>query len=418
MSSIRVESVSKRYTIRPSVGPAGSSTLREEVMRVLTAPLRRLAGEAAPAASEFWALRGVNLDVAQGERVGVIGRNGAGKSTLLKILSRVTRPTEGRVRFRGRMASLLEVGTGFHPELTGRENIFLAGTILGMKRDEIRRKFEDIVEFAEIGRFLETPVKRYSSGMYVRLAFSVAAHLDTEILLIDEVLAVGDLAFQKKCLGRMEAAAHQGRTVVFVSHNLNAVRALCSRGVYLVAGEVRHDGPVGEVLRQYSASLGAGLRLDGVNLRDRMNRCSGAVQFTEVVALGGSEGGAWQFVAGETLRFRCAIHVKQEVPSLGFSFLVRSGVGGDIIVVFRKVVSRDPLPAGVVRTLTVEIPQLPLRPNDYALYLWLGAADFGVPYDVLDENVGLPFLTVIPGRQDPELEGGGYVTLSGLVTVR
>ena len=201
---------------------------------------------------EFWALKGVSFEVKRGEVVGIIGRNGAGKSTLLKILSRITEPTEGRVTLRGRVASLLEVGTGFHPELTGRENIFLNGAILGMSKAEIRKKFDEIVAFAEVERFLETPVKRYSSGMYVRLAFAVAAHLEPEILVVDEVLAVGDAEFQKKCLGKMKDVATGGRTVLFVSHNMQAVKHLCSRAILLEAGSLSQNDNVDKVITTYS----------------------------------------------------------------------------------------------------------------------------------------------------------------------
>ncbi len=201
---------------------------------------------------EFWALRDVDFEVRRGEVLGVIGRNGAGKSTLLKILSRITEPTEGRVTIRGRVASLLEVGTGFHQELTGRENIYLNGAILGMSRTEIRRKFDEIVAFAEVEKFLDTPVKRYSSGMYVRLAFAVAAHLEPEILIVDEVLAVGDTEFQEKCLGKMrDVTSRDGRTVLFVSHNLRAVSALCTRALYLSSGSVVDSGPTAEVIGLY-----------------------------------------------------------------------------------------------------------------------------------------------------------------------
>jgi lipopolysaccharide transport system ATP-binding protein len=201
---------------------------------------------------EFWALKDVSFEVNQGEVVGIIGRNGAGKSTLLKILSRITEPTEGKIRIKGRVASLLEVGTGFHPELTGRENVYLNGAILGMTRAEIRKKFDEIVAFAEVERFLDTPVKRYSSGMYVRLAFAVAAHLEPEILVVDEVLAVGDAEFQKKCLGKMrEVATGGGRTVLFVSHNMNAVVSLCSRALLLQSGRVTNDGEAAVVARIY-----------------------------------------------------------------------------------------------------------------------------------------------------------------------
>jgi ABC-type polysaccharide/polyol phosphate transport system ATPase subunit len=200
---------------------------------------------------EFWALKEVNFDIRRGDVVGIIGRNGAGKSTLLKILSRITEPTTGKVEIRGRVASLLEVGTGFHPELTGRENIFLNGAILGMTRAEIRRKFDEIVAFAGVERFLDTPVKRYSSGMYVRLAFAVAAHLEPEILVVDEVLAVGDAEFQKKCLGKMQDVAAHGRTVLFVSHNMAAIEQLCGRATWLDSGQIRHDGAVKAVVADY-----------------------------------------------------------------------------------------------------------------------------------------------------------------------
>ena len=205
-----------------------------------------------PEHEEFWALDDVSLDIRQGERIGIIGRNGAGKSTLLKILSRITEPSRGRVQLTGRVASLLEVGTGFHPELTGRENIFLNGAILGMSKVEIRRKFDAIVDFAEVERFLDTPVKRYSSGMYVRLAFSVAAHLESDILIVDEVLAVGDAGFQKKCMGKMEAVANEGRTILFVSHNMGAISELCTTAALLHKGKLVTQGSVPQVIEQYS----------------------------------------------------------------------------------------------------------------------------------------------------------------------
>jgi lipopolysaccharide transport system ATP-binding protein len=206
---------------------------------------------------EFWALRDVNFEVKQGDRVGIIGRNGAGKSTLLKVLSRITEPTSGRVSLKGRVASLLEVGTGFHPELTGRENIFLNGAILGMTRVEIKRKFDEIVAFSEVEKFLDTPVKHFSSGMYVRLAFSVAAHLEPEILIVDEVLAVGDSAFQKKCLGKMKDVAGEGRTVLLVSHNLTVVSSICNRAILLDHGQLKGDGTADKIVGQYVSSFSA-----------------------------------------------------------------------------------------------------------------------------------------------------------------
>lgn len=254
--AIRVENLSKRYRIRH--GNVGTyRTLRDEIMHTAAAPVRWLRGEPSESVEEFWALKDVSFDVEPGEVVGVIGRNGAGKSTLLKILSRITPPTKGCVEMRGRVGSLLEVGTGFHPELTGRENIFLSGAILGMKRAEIARKFDEIVAFAEIEQFLDTPVKRYSSGMYVRLAFSVAAHLETEILIIDEVLAVGDAQFQKKCLGKMNEVAQGGRTVLFVSHNTSAILALCRSALLLRHGKTVGHGTAGAVVRQYHEDAAA-----------------------------------------------------------------------------------------------------------------------------------------------------------------
>jgi lipopolysaccharide transport system ATP-binding protein len=230
-------------------------TLRDTLVQAAKRPLERIRhpGAATHASVELWALRGIDLEVNHGEALGIIGRNGAGKSTLLKILSRITEPTEGQTHIRGRVSSLLEVGTGFHAELTGRENIYLNGAILGMSRADIRSRFDEIVEFSEVGRFLDTPVKRYSSGMYVRLAFAVAAHLEPDILIVDEVLAVGDYAFQRKCLGQMEAAAGRGRTVLFVSHNLAAVSSMCSRAVLLEAGRLVQDGTPRDVIAGYLA---------------------------------------------------------------------------------------------------------------------------------------------------------------------
>ncbi len=247
---IQVENLGKRYQLTHEIR---HDTLRDTLSHGMRGLIRRWRNrEPRSALEEFWALREVSFEINRGEVVGIIGRNGSGKSTLLKVLSRITEPTTGRVTLKGRVASLLEVGTGFHPELSGRENIYLNGAILGMSRMEIRRKFDEIVTFAEVERFLDTPVKRYSSGMYVRLAFAVAAHLDPEILIVDEVLAVGDIAFQKKCLGKMESASRkEGRTVLFVSHNLHAVRQLCRSALLLADGRVLEAGPCGHVLERY-----------------------------------------------------------------------------------------------------------------------------------------------------------------------
>ena len=253
---IKVENLGKSYQIRHKQESytALRDVLADGAKNAGRALLRRNHHPAPETREEFWALKDVSFEVKQGERLGIIGRNGAGKSTLLKVLSRITQPTSGEVRLRGRVASLLEVGTGFHPELTGRENIFLNGAILGMTREEIRCHFDEIVAFAEVERFLDTPVKRYSSGMYVRLAFAVAAHLEPEVLIIDEVLAVGDSAFQKKSVGRMEAAGQGGRTIVFVSHQMNQVRRLCNTVIWLDEGHVRAIGLTSQVIGAYEAS--------------------------------------------------------------------------------------------------------------------------------------------------------------------
>jgi len=249
--AIRVEKLGKQYQL--GLREAGYRTLRESIVQLAKAPLRRfrhLSGSSAEA-ERIWALRDVSFEVQSGEVVGIIGRNGAGKSTLLKILTRITEPTTGRAEVRGQVGSLLEVGTGFHPELTGRENVFLNGAILGMSRAKIKQKFDEIVDFSGVEQFLDTPVKRYSSGMNVRLAFAVAAHLDPEILLIDEVLAVGDVGFQKKCLGKMDQVAHGGRTVLFVSHNMAAIKSLCSKCYWLERGSLAAVGSPEQVVSQY-----------------------------------------------------------------------------------------------------------------------------------------------------------------------
>jgi lipopolysaccharide transport system ATP-binding protein len=296
---IKVENLSKEYTIRHQ--PGGSTNgLRHVLQAAVMTPFRAVGRKSAkagiktgngaaldvgkfpdprrslPAREVFWALKDVSLEVRRGEAVGIIGRNGAGKSTLLKILSRITEPTRGRIGINGRVASLLEVGTGFHPELTGRENIFLNGAILGMTRQEVRRKFDEIVDFARVEKFLDTPVKYYSSGMYVRLAFAVAAHLEPEVLVVDEVLAVGDADFQKKCLGKMgEVAKKGGRTVLFVSHNMQAVNSLCSRAISLDAGRIVKSGRVTEVIDDYLATLLEDATNAGEQTWDEMDRAPG-----------------------------------------------------------------------------------------------------------------------------------------------
>jgi lipopolysaccharide transport system ATP-binding protein len=278
------------------------------MLSTLRAPARWIGrGEAPP---EFWALRDVSFEMQAGQVMGIIGRNGAGKSTLLKVLSRITEPTTGRIELRGRIASLLEVGTGFHPELTGRENVYLNGTILGMRKREIDRKFDEIVDFAEVSRFIDTPVKRYSSGMYVRLAFAVAAHLEPEILVVDEVLAVGDAEFQRKCLGKMRDVAHEGRTVLFVSHNMAAVRGLCTRAIVMQGGRVAVDAGVDQAITAYlSGAQNVSSDRSSWNYRQHGDRV--AVEKVEVLV--GDEPAA-TVQSGDPVTFR--VHYKTLEPGI------------------------------------------------------------------------------------------------------
>lgn len=271
---IRVEGLSKKFIIAHE-GRERYTALRD-VMANKARSIMRWKGKESTTHEEFWALKDVDFSVSEGDRIGVVGRNGAGKSTLLKILSRISEPTSGRITIKGRIASLLEVGTGFHPELTGRENIFLNGAILGMSRQEIRSKFDEIVDFAEVEKFLDTPVKRYSSGMYVRLAFAVAAHLEPEILIVDEVLAVGDAEFQKKCLGKMQDVSRgEGRTILFVSHNMDVIKRLCNIGVMLQSGNVIKTGPIDGVIDEY-------LKKGASTVFERQNRQKDKPEITRV----------------------------------------------------------------------------------------------------------------------------------------
>lgn len=305
--AIRVENLSKRYL----VGHESASRAGESFREMLSRGARRLGRTAADMArgrqiiqgdevEEFWALRDVSFEVQRGEVLGVIGRNGAGKSTLLKILSRITEPTEGRVTIEGRVASLLEVGTGFHPELSGRENIVLNGAILGMSRRETKAKFDEIVEFAEVERFLDTPVKRYSSGMYVRLAFAVAAHLEPEILVVDEVLAVGDADFQRKCLGKLSDVAGRGRTVLFVSHNMSAIERLCTRAIHLGSGTIIDAGPTTEIIQSYLS-----------NWRSSVGNVQSALKLGDSLVFHGIE------INGEVARAGAPCEIKLSFEALG-----------------------------------------------------------------------------------------------------
>ncbi len=397
-TAIRVEGISKSYRIARALVRQPYRTLQEEVVGLPKKIWDRARGTIEPMET-FWALDDVSFEVKEGEVVGIIGRNGAGKSTLLKILSRITEPTRGRAEIYGRVGALLEVGTGFHAELTGRENIFLSGAILGMRKSEIARQFDAIVDFAEVEQFIDTPIKRYSTGMYMRLAFAVSAHLEPEILLVDEVLAVGDAAFQKKCLGKMEDVAGQGRTVFFVSHNTQAVRQLCTRGILLERGRVIADGPTDSVLSVYSQRVRE-TRIDadtGVNNPEN-RRGSGTVRFTSV-SVEGTEGSARNsFEMGETVRFRLAFQTSAPLRGAAVFIGLRSGYSRELVTSVRHVLTEDKIAAGTGGTAVVDIPDIVLRPGEYPLYLHVSeAVQSSANYDVLDDLT--PPLVVTAGSR-------------------
>jgi len=320
--AIRVDNLSKGYWLGQAKESGGYKTLRESLMSAVAAPFRPRSEDT----GQFWALKDVGFGVRSGEVVGIIGRNGAGKSTLLKILSRITKPTTGQIILRGQVASLLEVGTGFHPELTGRENIYLNGAILGMSRAKIARKFDEIAAFAETEQFLDVPVKRYSSGMYVRLAFAVAAHLEPEILIIDEVLAVGDAAFQKKCLGKMQEVGCSGRTVLFVSHNMAAISALCNRVVLLENGKVTFDGPSQVGVERYSL---AGAMAPAVDLTAATNRQGPRehARFAAISLFNKDRQPCDNFFMGEPMTVELEIECSRRLKSAEVGFSVANALG-------------------------------------------------------------------------------------------
>lgn len=388
---ISIENLGKKYRIRHQRQARGYVALRDVVAHKFTTPIRwvrdrsRMSGNGSQSPGllppistnasreDFWALKDVSFEVKHGEVVGIIGRNGAGKTTLLKILSRITEPTEGRVRLNGRVSSLLEVGTGFHPELTGRENIFLNGAILGMTRGEIKKKFDEIVAFAEVERFLDTPVKWYSSGMYVRLAFAVAAHLEPEILIVDEVLAVGDAEFQKKCLGRMGEVARGGRTVLFVSHDMRKVTLLCNRGVLLNAGRIEAQGDMTAVAAAYleERTPSEGFTdLDGRG--DRSG--TGAARLQTIELLKGVNRTS-VFAVGDALTQRITVEVYRRVgPSL-LAIVITSSDGIAVHELW-NVNERCPWVAEPgAYEFEVTIPKLCLYPGTYSIDVWLGDAN-------------------------------------------
>jgi lipopolysaccharide transport system ATP-binding protein len=386
-ASIRVENLSKRYFLGETT--SSYKTFREALVKTAGASAQwissRARGRKPREKPTIWALDDVSLSVQPGEVVGLIGCNGAGKTTLLKILSRITEPTRGRVILRGRVGSLLEVGTGFHPELTGRENIYLNGAILGMRRVEINRRFDEIVAFAEVEPFIDTPVKRYSSGMYTRLAFSVAAHMEPEVLLVDEVLAVGDLAFQKKCVGKMDEVAESGRTVLFVSHNMQAIRNLCPRAVLLDGGRVICDGPTSQSINRYNDVARTRRVEAGTAQHDPDHRRgSGSVRFTDIRVIGRDRSPRFEFKMGESVFFQMSFKVAANVPELLVAVGLRSSLSGEFVTTVRHVVSETPLEEGSKRTITIECPEIAIRPGQYPRYFWLGNS-LTQPFDVVDD---------------------------------
>jgi lipopolysaccharide transport system ATP-binding protein len=364
-AAIEVTGIGKEYRLG---GYERYESIREIITRSVTGAFRR--SKAKDAERRFWALRDVSFTIPHGQIVGIVGRNGAGKSTLLKLLARITEPTEGRATIWGRVGSLLEVGVGFHPELTGRENIFLNGAILGMRRSEIRRKFDEIVAFAEIEKFLDTPVKRYSSGMYVRLAFSVAAHLEPEILLVDEVLAVGDAAFQKKCLGKMTSVARTGRTILFVSHNMIAVNSLCERGLLVESGRITADDTANKIVDKYLEGVNA---IAEVSLKDRQDRQgNGALRFSSFELRNAQNQPIPYVAAGQDVEFLFSYESANgsNLTNVKVAFTVHGKFDECLFQVWTKISGYDfdALPSrGTVRC---RIPKLPLQPGAYTFNLF------------------------------------------------
>lgn len=370
-SAIAVENLSKKYIIGHQTQER-YTTLRDVLAngaKRFTHKLRHpfAAPKNDPTHEEFWALKNVSFDIQQGDRIGIIGRNGAGKSTLLKILSRITEPTTGKVSIKGRVASLLEIGTGFHPELTGRENIFLNGAILGMSKAEIKKKFDEIVAFAEIEKFLDTPVKRYSSGMYVRLAFAVAAYLEPEILIVDEVLAVGDAQFQKKCLGKMDEAGREGRTILFVSHNMSVISQLCSTCVWLDKGQIRDIGQTGDVINAYM--LNGVSKLSGeITFADDFEKIA---QLKKMSLLDQKGKVAQKFDCDSSINIRFDIQVHRQLPGLYGYIGIFKPDGTQVLVSdsfdAATVNPLDNLPIGT-NTFNVTLPPRTLGHGDYRVH--------------------------------------------------
>jgi lipopolysaccharide transport system ATP-binding protein len=399
--AIRVEGLGKRYRLGHRTE---YRTLREALVSAVTRPLRRPQHEAD---DRLWALRDVSFEVAEGEVVGVIGRNGAGKSTLLKILSRITPPTQGRVEIRGRVGALLEIGTGFSPELTGRENVLMNGVILGMARAEVASKFDEIIEFSGVGRFVDTPVKHYSSGMRVRLAFAVAAHLQPEILLVDEVLAVGDVEFQRRCIGRMERVAREGRTVLLVSHNLGTVRALCQRALLLELGRVAGLGPAADVVEAYLASHAVTAADQEIALADHV----GGIREIRLqrVTLRNGAGGRFAVHWNEGIRLRLEFAALASVDDVSFGVSLRTPEGVSIFTVHQDddgAERWDLSPGRYAVELDVDNP---LRPGLYRLHVGADRGRLSMRNVLFVESLHLEVLAFGPDGAVPATTNTGYV---------
>lgn len=406
---IEVQNLSKLYQIGAK---EAYGSLRDEIMQAITAPFRRLKPKTfnltPDTDTDLWALKDVSFEVNEGEVVGIIGRNGAGKSTLLKILSRIAEPTSGKVTMRGRVASLLEVGTGFHPELTGRENIFLNGALLGMTNAEIKSKFDEIVAFSEIEKFLDTPVKRYSSGMYVRLAFAVAAHLEPEILIIDEVLAVGDAQFQKKCLGKMGEVAKGGRTVLFVSHNMGVIAELCNRGIVLSSGTVSFEGDVREAVSLYNGF--------SVNEQVSVENCarrggSGGITIKDVWVTN-SQNERTRFIVSAdriSLNIKAMVSEKYQNNNIIAAFAIDTIEGQRLFTCMSSWVNKDIKTCGDVLTVKCVLPSIPFVPDRYLI-----SASINYRGDTLDCAEHCEYFEIMPtnlsfsrGRE----RGHGYLDI-------
>src|SRR5262245_48262079 len=411
--AIQVDNLSKLYriaaqrqsynTLRDTLADGFKSFFRPNGQRATLSPLHStLKSKLSAQYDTFWALRDVSFEVKRGDVLGIIGRNGAGKSTLLKILSRVTRPTQGRAKINGRVGSLLEVGTGFHPELTGRENIYLNGAVLGMTRTEIQQKFHEIVEFAEIEQFLDTPVKRYSSGMYMRLAFAVAAHLEPEILLVDEVLAVGDAAFQKKCLGKMGEVAKEGRTVLFVSHNMAAVQALCQRGIFLRHGTVWKDASATEAIGTYLQTLQQDVSQDLLERTERSGK--GEVKLERVDISTHVTNNSNTLSTGSPARF--VFHLTNVLPKMACLFTIYDHFGQPVAHFNSDVHSpADSVDSRLGTQFICQLDELVLLPGRYRINVAITSDG-----QLQDHVEAATFFGVEQGtvRGRPVTEGTGY----------